>query len=228
LNPDTIRKLGALGLSLEQIAGVIEVMNAEADVGKEKARARWRKWKEGQSSNVGKRLQTEANVSNQLTRGDARGEDNLLPKKITGQEENKKDTPQAALESVLDAEHASALVEHRQKLRKPLTAYAARKLATQLGEWSNPNEAADAMLANGWQGFKPDWMRNGSRATGPPKPMSIGEMFREDARQNGILNDQPPANPPGRMETRNGDGEVTGAGDPRVIALTRNVLGGFR
>lgn len=66
-----------------------------------------------------------------------------------------------------------------------------------------------------------------SRA-GPPKPMTIGEMFREDARQNGILNDQPPANPPGRMETSDRDREVSGAGDPRVIALTRNVLGGFR
>lgn len=66
------------------------------------------------------------------------------------------------------------------------------------------------------------------RGGAPPKPQSLGDMFREDARQKGILHDQPPHNPPGRMETRDGDREVSGAGDARVIALTRNVLGGFR
>lgn len=61
---------------------------AAVDEGKEKARERWRRWKAKQPpANAGKRLQTLANDS----RGDARVEDNLLPKKITGQEERKKE-----------------------------------------------------------------------------------------------------------------------------------------
>jgi hypothetical protein len=43
---------------------------------KEKARARWRRWKNKQGTNVGQRLQTDANGGKPLTRG----EDNLLTK----------------------------------------------------------------------------------------------------------------------------------------------------
>ena len=61
---------------------------ASEEQGKEKARARWRKWKAGQTAaNADQRLQTTEAVGKQLVRERARGEDNLLPKKITGQEE---------------------------------------------------------------------------------------------------------------------------------------------
>jgi hypothetical protein len=63
---------------------------------KEKARERWRRWKNKQDTNVGKRLQTDANVSKQLVRDrDARVEDNLQTKNITGQEEKKEPSPPA-------------------------------------------------------------------------------------------------------------------------------------
>ncbi len=44
MNPDTFRKLAALGLSTDQIAGVLEVMAADKENSNEKARARWHKW----------------------------------------------------------------------------------------------------------------------------------------------------------------------------------------
>ena len=85
MKPETLRKLAALGLSVEQIAGVLEVMSEDAEEGKEKARERWRRWKAKQQTNVSKRLPTDANVSKQL----ARVEDSSSKIDISG--EDKKD-----------------------------------------------------------------------------------------------------------------------------------------
>lgn len=75
-----------------------------------------------------------------------------------------KSTPRSELENVLDEARSAAVVEHRQRLRKPLTAYAASKLAEQFANCPDPNAAADAMITNGWQGFKSEWM---DRSNGP-------------------------------------------------------------
>ena len=71
-------------------------------------------------------------------------------------------TPRQELSKVLDADRAAAIIDHRQKMRKPLTAHAAKLLAKDLAKWRDPNEAADEMISRGWQGFKPDWMRGGA------------------------------------------------------------------
>ena len=95
-------------------------------------------------------------------------------------------TPREELGEVLNAEHADAVLDHRQRIRKPLTAYAAKLLARQLAEWPNPNEAADAMIANGWQGFKPEWLAK-RRDQQPPKlqhrNQGMIEAFAEIARE---------------------------------------------
>jgi len=82
-------------------------------------------------------------------------------------------TPRQALECVLDAKHASDLLDHRKRIKKPMTLRAAELLAEQLAQWHDPNEAADAMILNGWQGFKPEYLQN-QRARGspgrPPQP----------------------------------------------------------
>jgi hypothetical protein len=75
-------------------------------------------------------------------------------------------TPRKELERVLDPEHAQAVIDHRKAKRAPLTAYAAKLLAAQLARWHNPNEAADAMILNGWQAFKPEWMERQSAPRG--------------------------------------------------------------
>jgi len=85
-----------------------------------------------------------------------------------------KTTPHAQLETVLDAEHAAAVVDHRQCIRKPLTTHAAKLLAGKFRQCAEPNSAADAMIANGWRSFEPEWLKNRTHArpngTGPPKP----------------------------------------------------------
>jgi hypothetical protein len=70
-------------------------------------------------------------------------------------------TPRAILESVLDADHAAAVLEHRQRLRAPLTSRAATLLANQFGACPDPNAAADTMVARGWRGFEAGWLSRG-------------------------------------------------------------------
>lgn len=80
-------------------------------------------------------------------------------------------TPFEELRLILDPIRARAVIDHRQRIRKPLTAYAARLLAGKFKRAPDPNEAADAMICNGWQGFEPEWMeRNSRQLIDQPKP----------------------------------------------------------
>jgi hypothetical protein len=87
--------------------------------------------------------------------------------------ETKPPCPRTILGSVVDDERARAIVEHRTKLRKPLTAYAASKLAAKLAKCPDPNHAADEMIAHGWQGVRPEWLVNGKD---PPKVVDFEAM----------------------------------------------------
>ena len=64
------------------------------------------------------------------------------------------------LRSVLDDQHADAVIAHRKLKRAPLTPRAAELLAGKFGRCPDPNAAADTMIVNGWQGFEPKWMEN--------------------------------------------------------------------
>ncbi len=83
---------------------------------------------------------------------------------------NSTETPTIILKTVLDCERARAVVEHRQKLRKPLTRHGARLLAGALGGAPDPNVAADTMISRGWAGFKVEWLNN---SRDPPKANGI-------------------------------------------------------
>lgn len=80
-------------------------------------------------------------------------------------------TARQELEAVLSPEMAAAVVEHRQKLRKPMTAYAARQMAAKLAQAPDPNAAASVMIEKGWQGFEAGWMQATPRA--PPQKFSL-------------------------------------------------------
>src|SRR5690606_5007339 len=88
--------------------------------------------------------------------------------------------PRAALEAVLDAERAGAVLDHRQRIRKPLTSHGAKLLAGKFALTADPNAAADAMIANGWQGFEREWLEKrqprGSPSMTPREPRG-GDAF---------------------------------------------------
>jgi len=62
--------------------------------------------------------------------------------------------------TVLTPELADALIAHRKAKKAPLTPMAAKLLVKSFIEFGNPTIAVEAMIANGWQGFKPAWMSN--------------------------------------------------------------------
>lgn len=76
-------------------------------------------------------------------------------------------TPRQWLETAVDSDRAAELIKHRQRLRKPLTDYAAKLLAGKLLKCPDPNAAADMCIEKGWQSIEPAWFSNSmQRATG--------------------------------------------------------------
>lgn len=90
-------------------------------------------------------------------------------------------TPRSELAKVLDQDRSKAVVEHRQKIRKPLTAHAAKLLAGKFSKWPDPNEAADIMISNGWQGFEPEWVAGRSRGSIREPPKSAFQEHQDRA-----------------------------------------------
>lgn len=71
------------------------------------------------------------------------------------------ETPRAILESVLEPEDAEAVLDHRKKLRKPMTERAAKLLVGELSRCRDgPKAGAEMMILRGWQSFKADWYEN--------------------------------------------------------------------
>lgn len=211
---DLFRKLSALGLDPDQIAGVLELMDEEAEGRKEKARARWHKWNDKKDgANVSKRLLADANVSSQLTSGDARGENNLLTSKITGQEENKKESRAKALSDVeafkadlmhdASSEQVEAFVKHRKAKNGQNSAYAAKLFRRDAAACSlSISEAIDMAVSRNWLTVKPEYLAGTRRGNGqgpPSKPLNAVETNM----QRRIRRNEPES---GRRD--NGDAEL--------------------
>jgi len=108
--------------------------------------------------------------------------DDSSSKKDTSGERKNKGTPRDELGVVLDPEHTTAVIEHRNRMRKPLTPYAAKLLAQKLRASPDPNAAADLMIEKGWQSFEPhylDGQTNRPNGTGPPATPSNRKPIRD-------------------------------------------------
>lgn len=182
------RKLAALGLSHEQMAGVLAVFEeqektvADADEARKKqGRERWHRWNEKRKQTLANVSQREQTLANDLRESVARGEDNLQTKKISGQEEKKDsaakprvdlDAFRAELSPILDIERIEALIAVRRKKGATMTPHAGRLLAKALRQCPDPCAAADEMVLRNWTGIKPEWLQSRSSAprqsTDPP------------------------------------------------------------
>lgn len=91
------------------------------------------------------------------------------------------ESPRDALKTLLDSEHAQALIEHRQRLRKPLTWRAAKALVKELAKAPDPNAAVETMMARGWAGFNIEWMKSGKNQPNvlAYKPRPAPRPYRE-------------------------------------------------
>lgn len=195
-------KLATLGLSEEQadlvasmLSDVESATKAEADavleISREKTRQRVAKWRDTHKSNVTERYVASLNDTERLVRSPARVEDKTLPSEIEPLKEEKKESrspakpsPRQRLEAVLDADHAEAVLEHRQRLRKPLTERAASLLAKDLAKFPDPNAAADRMIGKGWLTIEVEWagaqQRAGPAMTSPPQMADVFKLIKEN------------------------------------------------
>lgn len=113
-----------------------------------------------------------------------------------------KPTPRSELLAVLSQVQADAVVAHRQRIGKPMTPHAAHLLAAKFAKCPNPDEAADAMVANGWQGFEPHWMDRQSARAGPapPKRRPVEDVIVNLLNRMGPANAEPASEIEGHPE----------------------------
>ena len=109
----------------------------------------------GEKGQVAKNGQTSGEKGNKPVAKSAAHRDQL-----TTNEPSNINSPRKILETVLDADRANDVLEHRQRLRKPLSKRAAELLVQEFAQCANPNDAADEMVVSGWQGFKAAWLEN--------------------------------------------------------------------
>jgi hypothetical protein len=219
MKPETLRKLSALGLSVEQIAGVMEIMAEDAEEGKEKARERWRRWKNKQPTNVGKRLQTDANVGKQLVRV----EDSSSKEDISGEEKKEDAAPTARPKATRIPD--DFVPDEQWAFLKGLTPAQARTEAEQFIDFWRGKSGANGTKQD-WPATWRVWVRNSinrqppPRSQAPPRQLTQGESLRNMAREAGVIDDT--GNPIRRVETRDRDGEDTGSRNIIRLAVAGN------
>jgi hypothetical protein len=125
--------------------------------------------------------------------GGNRKERKKVREKLVPSEQSKKSVTSVLeiLSECLSEKTARGLIDHRKAKRSPLTRRAAELLVIAFTDFGDPERCAEAMILNGWQGFKPDWMANNARAgpvnghrqiTAFSRP-SVGPIIAEFERQ---------------------------------------------
>jgi hypothetical protein len=228
LTPELFRQLAALGLSTEQMAGVLEIMEADAEVRKAKGRERVQKWRERKAGNVTKRHVTPENVSERLTRADD----------APATEENK----QTNKEEKIDA---SPSAQPKRGVRLPedfapdiqwpvaqgLSFSEAQTEAAQFKDYWSTKVGKDALKAN-WPAAWRMWIRNHvkRRATAPPKRAAPAETVGSLSLRQlyGPRNDNDVTdNPTGRVEASGPRRLEASPGASGSFTVPRNILGSF-
>jgi hypothetical protein len=147
-----------------QIHDYLEFQPSKADIlaERDKTKQRVDKWRarNAVTNTVGNAVSNAAPVPVPVP--DIKKEKEEAPKALTAKDE---------LLKVLDSKRADAIIEHR-KGKGKFSAYAASLLAARFAKCADPNQAADEMIANNWQGFKPEWLEN-RRQNGPAPPPSV-------------------------------------------------------
>lgn len=189
MSPEMFRKLASLGLSHDQMAGVLEIFEEDAGERRAKVKARVDKWRSKNKPetlrNVTERSETSPNVSERLVRveGSSSKED------ITNKEERKKDSAakprgdldafKSELSSILDPARVEAIVAVRRKKGATMTAHAGSLLVAALKACPDPSAAADEMVLRNWTGIKPEWLESRSTSLQRSAAAPAGQNFND-------------------------------------------------
>jgi len=93
-------------------------------------------------------------------RGNATHNHNHTDEERTTNVVQKKISPASILSPLLGEKLAGEVVEHRQRIRAPMTAKAAQLMLKEFEQCSDPPSGAEMMIVRGWRGFKNDWFEN--------------------------------------------------------------------
>ncbi len=175
---DGMRKMLALGIPIEQALEIVEAFEMRPNDARsernrryyEKRKASEKRLKASESDGEARRLKaSEKRLTSDAT-SRAHVEDKLLnsviePQEVKKEKKEAQATPRSELERVLDPVHAQAVIDHRQRIRKGLTAHAASLLARKLERCPDPNAAADVMIEKGWQSIEAEWLNQPARGS---------------------------------------------------------------
>lgn len=106
--------------------------------------------------------------------------EDISPKKPDGKP---KETVRGNLETILSAEMAEEVIQHRRRIGKAMTPFAAKRLAAKFAQTANPDESAAAMIEHGWQGFEPAWLENRRGKSGESKAVRMIDSFARAIQQ---------------------------------------------
>lgn len=179
LTPDDFKRLAAAGLSTDQIALVMEMMERDAkayadaeEARKSKGRERMAKWRLERHRNV---TVQSPNVREPLTRA---VEDKPLPKDIEPQDKKTSRTSDvdafvAGLTPDVPGEILTDFVKVRRKKRGALTGYAAKLFREDAAACSmSVADAAKECVRSSWITVKPEYFASRQRAgPSPPPPL---------------------------------------------------------
>lgn len=84
--------------------------------------------------------------------------------------EKRSRSPRQVLAEVVPDKVAKDLVDHRIRIRKPMTERAAELLAGKLSRFKSPEAAANMIIEKGWQSIDPDWQHGLPLSRDAPAP----------------------------------------------------------
>lgn len=182
------------GLFNRKVAEELRIRDEKSDGASQSAKIRWQQ-KANEIKPTAMRPQSDRNA-NQNQNQNKEVDTNVSTKKNP-----KPATPREWLLTSLDEDHADAVLEHRQRSRKPLTVRGAQLLAGKFAECPDANQAADLMVLNGWQGCEPAWvarhLEEAGRSARPHRQPTLSEAFGAIARME--TRDDLDSNPAGAI-----------------------------
>jgi hypothetical protein len=206
IDQNVIDAMKAAGIPADKILSVVEdALRRDGEVRAERREADRIRKRESRAAEKQARTTVASNLSDGHTRTAADAADTVSPKEIPPTPPKEitpsdippatpkgvsapKPTPRSELAAVLSPLQADAVVAHRQRIGKPMTPHGAHILAAKFARCPDPDAAADAMVANGWQGFEPEWMARNQPRAGPGGKLSPKDHFTNLAIE--IINGQ--------------------------------------
>ena len=236
MSPEMFRKLAGLGLSHEQMAGVLEIFDEDAGERRAKVKARVDKWRAKNKPETLRNVTERSETSHTVTERLVRVEDSYSNKEDSKEEKKERAAPKALsdlsafkadLERDATPEQVEAFAKHRKAKNGQNSAYAAtlfRRDATACR--MSVSEAIDTALSRGWLTVKPEYLA-GRQSTAPPQRMPPAETVGSLSKRQLFQGTNPDASndTTGRVVQIDAGRLEGSTGPARSFALPSNILG---